>query len=95
MAPTSLNHENISIEKIDICNPTEVKNACKLADKIFNLSSNCVPQSSNNDPISDLQVNLFGAINILDAAKDSRGKKCNNDFIWRNCLRKTSSIAYS
>ena len=74
LAPTSLNHENISIEKIDICNPTEVKNACKLADKIFNLSSNCVPQSSNNDPISDLQVNLFGAINILDAAKDSRGK---------------------
>ncbi len=74
LAPNSVSHKNISIKKIDICNPIEVSNACKLADKIINLSSNCVPQSSNNDPKLDLKVNLIGAINILDAAKDSKGR---------------------
>ncbi len=74
LTSNSINHKNITIKKIDICNPQSVKNACKLADKIINLSSNAVPQSSNKDPKSDLQVNLIGALNILDAAKDSKGK---------------------
>ena len=74
LTSNSINHKNITIKKIDICNPQSVKDACKLADQIINLSSNSVPQSSNKDPKSDLQVNLIGALNILDAAKDSKGK---------------------
>ena len=74
LTSNSINHNNITIKKIDICNPQSVKDACKLADQIINLSSNSVPQSSNKDPKSDLQVNLIGALNIFDAAKDSKGK---------------------
>jgi len=74
LTTNSLNHKNIAIKKIDICNTASVKKACELGDRIFNLSSSVVPQSSNKDPKADLQVNLIGAINILDAAKESKGK---------------------
>ena len=71
----SINHENIKIEKIDICDSISVEKVCKKADMIFNLSSGSIPHSSNINPKLDLQINLFGAINILNATKKSAGKK--------------------
>ncbi len=51
LTANSINHKNITLKKIDICNPKSVKSVCKLADKIINLSRNSLPQSSSNDQI--------------------------------------------
>ena len=39
------------------------------ADLVFHLASGSLPQSSNRDPQADVQVNLLGALKVLEAAR--------------------------
>ena len=41
------------------------------ADVVFHLASGSLPQSSNRDPFDDVQVNLLGGLNVLEAARQA------------------------
>lgn len=42
------------------------------ADVVFHLASGSLPQSSNRDPHADVQVNVLGALNLLEAARTAQ-----------------------
>lgn len=41
----------------------------KGADLVVHLASSSLPQSSNRDPLADVQVNLLGALHVLEACR--------------------------
>ena len=53
----------------------EIRNAIRGVDILFHLISSTVPKSSNDDPIFDIETNLVGTINLLNAARDNGVKK--------------------
>jgi UDP-glucose 4-epimerase len=46
-----------------------LQQAIEGADLVFHLASGSLPQSSNRDPQADVQANLLGALNLLEAAR--------------------------
>ena len=46
-----------------------LQQAIEGADLVFHLASGSLPQSSNRDPQADVQVNLLGALKVLEAAR--------------------------
>jgi UDP-glucose 4-epimerase len=46
-----------------------LQQAMEGADLVFHLASGSLPQSSNRDPQADVQVNLLGALKVLEAAR--------------------------
>ena len=46
-----------------------LQEAIEGADLVFHLASGSLPQSSNRDPQADVQVNLLGALKVLEAAR--------------------------
>ncbi len=50
----------------------EVEPLCQAlagADVVFHLANGSLPQSSNRDPARDVQINLLGGLNVLEAAR--------------------------
>lgn len=45
------------------------------ADVVFHLASGSLPQSSNRDPQADVQVNVLGSLNLLEAARMAQVKR--------------------
>ncbi len=66
---------NISYVKGDITDRDQVFAAMKGIDYVVHLASTVIPSTSNADPIFDVQTNLVGALNILDAAVEHKIKK--------------------
>lgn len=52
-----------------------LEQAMEEADVVFHLASGSLPQSSNRDPQADVQVNLLGALNLLEAARMAQVKR--------------------
>lgn len=52
----------------DITQSYSVDNACANIDCIVYLASTVIPSTSNLDPVFDIQSNLVGAVNVLNAA---------------------------
>ena len=46
-----------------------MQQALEGAELVFHLASGSLPQSSNRDPHADVQVNLLGTLNLLEAAR--------------------------
>ena len=49
-----------------------LQQAIEGTDLVFHLASGSLPQSSNRDPQADVQVNLLGALKVLEAARLAR-----------------------
>ena len=45
------------------------------ADVVFHLANGSLPQSSNRDPARDVQINLLGGLNVLEAARQVRAER--------------------
>ncbi|TVU87590.1 NAD-dependent epimerase/dehydratase family protein [Vreelandella titanicae] len=69
------NKANISYKQGDITNREQVFAAMEGVDYVVNMSSTVIPSTSNHDPIFDVQSNLVGALNVLDAAVKYKIKK--------------------
>lgn len=69
------NIANISYRQGDITNRDQVFAAMEGVDYVVNLSSTVIPSTSNLNPVFDVQTNLVGALNILDAAVEHKIKK--------------------
>jgi len=52
----------------DVTQSASTKSACSGVDCIIYLASTVIPSTSNLDPVFDIQSNLIGAVNTLDAA---------------------------
>lgn len=52
-----------------------LEQAMEGADVVFHLASGSLPQSSNRDPKADVQVNVLGALNLLEAARQAKVKR--------------------
>ncbi len=52
----------------DVAQPSSINSACIGMDCIIYLASTVIPSTSNRDPIFDIQSNLVGAVNTLEAA---------------------------
>lgn len=76
-APNSSNHnkEEPSLILGDVTQSYSINNACAGIDCIVYLASTVIPATSNLDPIFDIQTNLIGAVNTLNAAINNGVKK--------------------
>lgn len=63
-----LQSRNTSFKTGDITQATHLNEACSGVDCIVYLASTVIPGNSNKDPIFDIQSNLVGAVNTLNAA---------------------------
>jgi UDP-glucose 4-epimerase len=68
-------NQAIKIIKGDLSNPADVAKAMVGCDICFHLISTVVPESSNIDPIFDINNNLVGTINLLNQAVENGIKK--------------------
>jgi UDP-glucose 4-epimerase len=65
---TFLGNPNVKFILGDVTQSASAKSACSGIDCIVYLASTVIPSTSNLDPIFDIQSNLIGAVNTLDAA---------------------------
>lgn len=59
----------------DITQSYSINNACNKIDCIVYLASSVIPATSNFDPIFDIQSNLIGAVNTLNAAINNKVRR--------------------
>ena len=62
-----LDHEKVSWVTGDILNVNDLRLALDNRDLVIHLVSTTLPKGSNEDPIYDVQSNLIGTLQILDA----------------------------
>jgi UDP-glucose 4-epimerase len=65
----ALSDPALSLVQLDMSDAAGLQQALRGADLVVHLASSSLPQSSNLDPRLDVQVNLLGALNLLEAAK--------------------------
>lgn len=53
----------------------DIQNALTGAENVFHLVSTTVPKTSNDNPIFDIQTNLVGTVNLLNAARKAGVKR--------------------
>ena len=59
----------------DLANALEVERALEGCDVCFHCASTLLPQTSNSNPIFDIETNLKGAVTLLNAAVKANVKK--------------------
>jgi UDP-glucose 4-epimerase len=59
----------LSLVPVNMGDELALRKAVEGADLVFHLASGSLPQSSNRDPKADVQVNLLGALNLLEACR--------------------------
>lgn len=62
-------HPNLMLSPVTMADGLALQEALAGAQVVFHLASGSLPQSSNHDPHGDVQANLLGALNLLDAAR--------------------------
>ena len=73
-----------------------LQQALEGSDLVFHLASGSLPQSSNRDPHADVQVNLLGTLNLLEAARPYGREAIGHGGVVRwNGSRHSSSCADS
>ena len=69
IAPCARIHPNLSLVSVSLADRLALQQALEGSDLVFHLASGSLPQSSNRDPHADVQVNLLGTLNLLEAAR--------------------------
>src|SRR6516164_9182630 len=69
------NHEQVTWFEGDFVNREDVARAVRGADVVYHLISTTIPQSSNQNPIYDVESNLVATLNLLEIAKESKVRK--------------------
>ena len=69
IAPAARTHPNLSLVSVSLADRLALQQTLEGADLIFHLASGSLPQSSNRDPHADVQVNLLGSLNLLEASR--------------------------
>jgi UDP-glucose 4-epimerase len=59
----------------DFLNQAELRDVLTDYEVVYHLISATVPQTSNDNPIFDVEANILGTLRLLDAAKDAHVKK--------------------
>lgn len=67
--------DRISIVEGDIRNPQLVRNAVKGVESVFHLAAQISVNRSTKEPLFDASVNIEGAINLLEAVRQSSAKR--------------------
>lgn len=67
--------DKISIVEGDIRNPQFVRNAVKGVESVFHLAAQISVNRSTKEPLFDASVNIEGAINLLEAVRQSSAKR--------------------
>ena len=63
--------DGITYVQGDIASFEFINEACKGVDCLINLASTVVPSTSNRDPVYDVNTNLIGALNTLQASMNN------------------------
>ena len=69
IAPSAQTHPNLSLVSVSLADRLALQQALEGSELVFHLASGSLPQSSNRDPHADVQVNLLGSLNLLEAAR--------------------------
>ncbi len=64
-----------SITTGNFLNQAEVRKVLTDSEVVYHLVSATVPQTSNDNPVFDVEANILGTLRLLDAARDARVKK--------------------
>lgn len=75
--PRRIGHirDKVEIMEGDFTSPAEVARALQDMDVAVHLACSTIPATSNADPVSDLQTNLAGTVNMLKAAVEAGVEK--------------------
>lgn len=66
--------KNLTVAKVDILDRTSVEKELKKGyGVVFNLAAHSGPKASQDYPFLDMEINVFGALNVLEAVKKSEG----------------------
>ena len=60
---------NLSLLPVSLADRLALQQVLEGAEIVFHLASGSLPQSSNRDPHADVQVNLLGSLNLLEASR--------------------------
>lgn len=69
------NHQHVRWFEGDFVNREDVAAAVQGAQVIYHLVSTTIPQSSNLNPVYDIESNLVSTLNLLEVAKEAKVKK--------------------
>ncbi len=69
------NHQHVRWFEGDFVNREDVAAAVQGAEIVYHLISTTIPQSSNLNPIYDIESNLVSSLNLLEIAKEAKVKK--------------------
>ncbi len=69
------NHQHVRWFEGDFVNREDVAAAVQGAETVYHLISTTIPQSSNLNPIYDIESNLVSSLNLLEIAKEAKVKK--------------------
>ena len=69
IAPAARTHPNLSLVSVSLADRLALQQVLEGVEIVFHLASGSLPQSSNRDPHADVQVNLLGSLNLLEASR--------------------------
>ena len=75
ISATALANQALKLLPLSMADGLALQQAIEGADLVFHLASGSLPQSSNRDPHADVQVNLLGALKVLEAARLAQVKR--------------------
>ena len=75
MSEAALLHPKLSVHRVDICDKQGLGEILSGVEVLIHLACGCIPQNSNDYPVSDVEINLIGSLNILDCSVTHKIKK--------------------
>ena len=75
ISPVAQANPALTLSPLSMSDGLALQEAMEGADLVFHLASGSLPQSSNRDPQADVQVNLLGALKVLEAARQAQVKR--------------------
>ena len=75
ISPNSQYHSNFKLISLDLSDKLLVNKALTCVDVVISMASSSLPHNSNNDPHNDIQSNLIGSLNLLDASVENNISK--------------------
>ena len=75
ISPVAQANPALTLSPLSMGDGLALQEAIEGAELVFHLASGSLPQSSNRDPQADAQVNLLGALKVLEAARQAQVKR--------------------
>lgn len=72
ISPVAQANPALTLSPLSMGDGLALQEAMEGAELVFHLASGSLPQSSNRDPQADVQVNLLGALKVLEAARQAQ-----------------------